>query len=78
MTPANGWMYYSSRSATVALIVEDGRVVDCPPYVRRWALGTDARATWRRLYRQGGRLIWFSAVDAIQPLDVTAATEADA
>jgi hypothetical protein len=44
---ASGWIYWSTRAATVALIVEDGVVVDGPPYVRRWAIGKDARELWR-------------------------------
>lgn len=54
----NGMIWYSSPRATVGLIVEDGVVVDCPPYARRWAMGQDAQALWRKAKRGGVDLEW--------------------
>lgn len=54
----NGMIWCSTRSATVALIVRDGFVVDCPSYANNWARGEDARDLWRRCARHGARLVW--------------------
>ncbi|MDP8971207.1 MAG: hypothetical protein M3N52_12080 [Actinomycetota bacterium] len=56
---ASGWIYCCTRSATFALIVEDGVVNECAPYVRRWAQGRDAREVWRRLAKISTDLRWF-------------------
>lgn len=55
---ANGLIWCSTRTATVGLIVAVGRVVDCPPYARRWAFGHDARTVWREQARTGADLVW--------------------
>lgn len=55
---ANGLIWLSTKAATVALIVVDGRVVDCPPYARTWALGRDARQVWRDAAGRGADLAW--------------------
>lgn len=55
---ADGLIWCSTRSATVGLVVKDNRVVDCPPYARRWALGRDAREVWRQQTRASAMLVW--------------------
>jgi hypothetical protein len=55
---AFGLIWCSTRRATVGLVVRDGRVVDCPPYARQWALGCDAREVWRKQARAGADLMW--------------------
>lgn len=55
---ATGLIWCSTPRATVGLVVADGRVVDCPPYARRWAMGRDARQVWREQYRAGADLVW--------------------
>lgn len=55
---ADGVIWCSTRKATVGLVVADGRVVDCPPYARRRALGKDARQVWRDQTRAGADLEW--------------------
>lgn len=54
----NGLIWWSTRTATVGLVVRDGKVVEAPPYARRWALGRDARQLWREGTRLGARLEW--------------------
>ncbi len=56
----SGLIWYSTPRATVGLVVNDqGIVVDCPPYARRWALGQDARRLWREAFgRPGYQLQW--------------------
>jgi hypothetical protein len=55
----DGWIWWSARTATVALIVRDGRVTDTPPWARRWAMGRDAAVLWRAGSREGADLRWF-------------------
>jgi len=42
--PENGLLVHSTPSATVGLVVEDGVVVDGPPYAQRWAVGETKEA----------------------------------
>ena len=58
---AGGLIYWSTRSATVGLVVQDGKVVETPPYARAWAMGRDARQLWREGARRGVRLEWLPA-----------------
>jgi hypothetical protein len=58
VSDASGLIVYSTPRATVGLIVRDGRVVDCPPYARKWAMGRDARELWRDGKRKGAQLVW--------------------
>jgi SLOG family YspA-like protein len=56
---SDGLIWWSAPSGTVGLVVAAGRVVDCPPYAARWALGADARVLWRRGARTPGvTLAW--------------------
>ncbi len=55
---ASGLVWLSTPAATVGLVVEDGTVVDCPPYARKWAKGRDARQVWRDAARRGADLAW--------------------
>lgn len=55
---ASGLIWWSTRAATVGLVVEAGIIVDCPPYARRWAMGRDARQLWRDGTRRGVNLAW--------------------
>ena len=55
---ACGLIYLSTPKATVGLIVQDGLVVDGPPYARRWTLGRDAREVWREAAQRGATLAW--------------------
>lgn len=63
---ANGLIWCSTPKATVGLVVRDGRVVDCPPYARRWAMGRDAREVWREQYRAGVEMVWVEDTDTAQ------------
>jgi len=56
--PINGLIVWSTPGATVGLIITDGKVVDCPPYVRRWALGRDARDVWQLGRARNVNLTW--------------------
>ena len=56
--PINGLIVWSARGATVGMIITDGKVVDCPPYVRRWALGRDAYEVWRLGQARNVHLTW--------------------
>lgn len=58
---ATGLIWCSTRTATVGLVVAAGRVVDCPPYARRWAAGRDARQVWREQAAIGADLVWLTA-----------------
>lgn len=60
MAAGDGLIWHSTPAATVGLLVRGGRVVDCPPYARRWALGRDARELWRDAARRGVRLAWLA------------------
>ncbi len=55
---ASGLIWCSTPTATVGLVVEDGIVVDCPPYARRWALGRDARDVWFQQGLRRAQLRW--------------------
>ena len=54
----NGLIVWSTAGATVGLIITDGKVVDCPPYARRWAKGMDANEIWQLGLSRGVRLEW--------------------
>lgn len=54
----NGMIVWSTRGATVGLIITDGRVVDCPPYAVRWAKGRLARDIWQRGRASNVHLTW--------------------
>jgi hypothetical protein len=57
---SNGMIRWSTRHAVCGIIVCANRVVDCAPYVRRWAIGRDARELWREQARRTGvQLEWF-------------------
>lgn len=51
------WWSRSTGWVTVALVVEDGIVVDAPPIIKR-AKGGCARQAWRELARYADRLEW--------------------
>ena len=61
MAQADGLIFWSTKTATVGLLVRDGVVVDCPPYARNWALNKDARELWREGKRKGVDLQWLKA-----------------
>jgi hypothetical protein len=52
---ADGLIWWSTPDATVALVVRDAVVVDCPPYADKWARGCDARTLWREAVGRGMR-----------------------
>ena len=52
--PVDGVIWWSTRAATVGLVVAGGVVVDCPPYARRWAYDKPARELWDRAKRTPG------------------------
>jgi hypothetical protein len=52
---ADGLIWWSTPDATVALVVRDAVVVDCPPYADQWAHGHDARQLWREAVQRGMR-----------------------
>ena len=54
----DGVIWWSTPRATCGLVVADGRVVECAPYLRRWALGRDAAELWTRQARRGADLVW--------------------
>lgn len=56
---------WSTRGATVGLIITDGKVVDCPPYARRWALGQDARDLWQWGKARNVHLTWIPREDIV-------------
>ena len=53
---ANGMIYYSTKRATVGLIVEDGIVIDAPPYARKWTIGRYALELWNDLLNRPERV----------------------
>lgn len=56
---ADGLLYWSTPTRTVGLVVEDGQVVDGPPYARKCGyVGRDARELWREGAERGYRLEW--------------------
>ncbi len=57
MTTASGLIRWSTRYATVGLVVADGQVVDAPPYARTY-IGRDAREVWRIAAGAGAELEW--------------------
>jgi hypothetical protein len=60
-----GLIWLSTPRYTVGLIVEAGRVVDCPPLVRRWAYGKFARDVWIEAKRRGARLEWLPRITPV-------------
>ncbi|MEU1394108.1 MULTISPECIES: hypothetical protein [unclassified Nonomuraea] len=63
----NGLIWWSTRRATVGLVVRDGVVVESAPYARRWAQGRDAREIYRKGASQKGvTLAWVPATEAEQ------------
>jgi len=54
----DGLMWVSFPSATVGLIVADGRVVAGPPYAHSWSAGSDARQVWDRAVARGATVKW--------------------
>jgi len=55
----DGLIYLSTPAATVGLVVRHGRIVEAPPYAKRWALGKHAVTLWR-MYSQhpSNQLVW--------------------
>lgn len=43
----NGLIVWTTPGITVGLIITDGKVVDCSPYVDHWAMGRDAYEIWQ-------------------------------
>lgn len=49
----DGMIYVSHPHGTVGLVVQDQRVVACPPFAWSWAMGGDAREVWDRAVARG-------------------------
>jgi hypothetical protein len=68
---ADGTIWLSTRTATVGLVVKEGRVVDGPPYAYRCGyVRRDARQLWRDLHgRPGYRLAWLpdEPIETVSP-----------
>lgn len=60
---ANGLIVWTTPGVTVGLIITDGKVADCPPYVRRWAMGMDAHDLWHYGQSRNARLTWIPRGD---------------
>jgi hypothetical protein len=59
---ASGLVWVSTSKVTVGLVVENGVVVDAPPYARRWALGRRLAEVWP-IPRSGMTVKWLPASD---------------
>lgn len=57
---ANGVLWWSTKVATVGLVVQGGIVVDAPPHARRWAMGRPAQSliSQARRFRDHVTLAW--------------------
>ena len=60
MPNGTGILWWSERGHpnAVFLIVEDGRVVDCTPYAKQWAMGRTSAEILYRARREGAEVRW--------------------
>lgn len=54
----NGLIVWTTGGICVGLIITEGKVVDCPPVARRWAMGRDADEVWQQGVDRNVHLAW--------------------
>lgn len=59
----DGTIYWSTRSSTFMMAVRDGRVVGCPEFAKKWALGRKVEDIVWRAEQRGVVLHWQGPLD---------------
>jgi len=58
------WFRASNDRATFGFAIEDGRVVECAPYGRKWLLGRNKARARQALRSRGFRVVELPLTDA--------------